>query len=288
MLIRNFMMPFAKISKGYAFYINKAMFGDHSRLSKVHHTQPTTEYVTKDAERVFERFFKENPPKESERSFFSAQPHDKYEMLHFDPYKTLGLTKGADKQRVKEAYRELAMKYHPKNDSSVEAGERFIDVARAYEMLTSEEAERREGKKKPGHSGLAEEFMSTVQKCVDNEDSSAQKEVGGGKSRLRIAQLYHETTNVKRLGHKKEVKIEKEYNCGKNLIRLTRIEHFHEDGSVEITETYNDGTEVKTNSFVLESGSVEPTPIDTHIEWEKDHIFGKEKNAKTKAPIHSH
>jgi DnaJ-class molecular chaperone len=27
------------------------------------------------------------------------------------------------------------MKYHPKNDPSVEAGEKFIDIARAYEML---------------------------------------------------------------------------------------------------------------------------------------------------------
>jgi hypothetical protein len=27
-------------------------------------------FVTKDAERIFDKFFKENPPKESERSFF--------------------------------------------------------------------------------------------------------------------------------------------------------------------------------------------------------------------------
>lgn len=27
------------------------------------------------------------------------------------------------------------MKYHPKKDSSVEAGEKFIEIARAYEML---------------------------------------------------------------------------------------------------------------------------------------------------------
>jgi hypothetical protein len=32
---------------------------------------------------------------------------------------------------------------------------------------------------------------------------------------------------VKRLGHRKEVRIEKEYNCGKNLKKITRIENFH-------------------------------------------------------------
>lgn len=30
------------------------------------------------------------------------------------------------------------MKYHPKNDSSLEAGEKFIQIAKAYEILCEE------------------------------------------------------------------------------------------------------------------------------------------------------
>jgi hypothetical protein len=51
----------------------------------------TKEYVAKDAERVFDNFFKEHPPKESEKFFFDMNLNDKHEMLTFDPYKTLGL-----------------------------------------------------------------------------------------------------------------------------------------------------------------------------------------------------
>jgi curved DNA-binding protein len=40
-------------------------------------------------------------------------------MMAFDPYKTLGLESGASQEKIKQAYRELAMKYHPKTDSSL-------------------------------------------------------------------------------------------------------------------------------------------------------------------------
>lgn len=42
--------------------------------------------------------------------------------MDFDPYEALGVDGNASKEKIKQAYRELAMKYHPKKDSSLEAG----------------------------------------------------------------------------------------------------------------------------------------------------------------------
>lgn len=89
-------------------------------MKNPHAAQPKP-FVTKDAERVFDTFFKEHPLKESEKSFFDMS-HEHHKGTHFDPYKILGLETGASNEKVNEAYRELAMKYHPKNDPSVEAG----------------------------------------------------------------------------------------------------------------------------------------------------------------------
>lgn len=41
--------------------------------------------------------------------------------MDMDPYKILGVQPSADRDTIKQAYRELALKYHPKVDSSLEA-----------------------------------------------------------------------------------------------------------------------------------------------------------------------
>ena len=38
-------------------------------------------------------------------------------------------------EQVKDAYRKLAIKYHPRNDSSPEAASRFAEIGKAYEMV---------------------------------------------------------------------------------------------------------------------------------------------------------
>lgn len=49
----------------------------------------------------------------------------------------LGLKKDATLDQVKEAYREQAIKYHPKTNSSPEAEQKFKDLAQAYDMITN-------------------------------------------------------------------------------------------------------------------------------------------------------
>tara|TARA_R110001583_G_scaffold151651_1_gene303526 strand:+ start:17 stop:994 length:978 start_codon:yes stop_codon:yes gene_type:complete len=52
-----------------------------------------------------------------------------------DYYKILGVSKNADVKDIKTAYRKLARKYHPDLNSEEGVGEKFKEVAEAYEVL---------------------------------------------------------------------------------------------------------------------------------------------------------
>ena len=52
-----------------------------------------------------------------------------------DYYETLGVTRGADAEEIKRAYRKLARKYHPDVSKEKNAEEKFKEVQEAYEVL---------------------------------------------------------------------------------------------------------------------------------------------------------
>jgi len=54
-----------------------------------------------------------------------------------DYYKTLGVSRGADANTIKKAYRNLAMKYHPDRNpgKEKEANEKFKEINEAYAVL---------------------------------------------------------------------------------------------------------------------------------------------------------
>ncbi len=55
-----------------------------------------------------------------------------------DYYEVLGVSKDADADTIKKAYRTLAKKYHPDINKSPDAPEKFKEVQEAYEVLSDE------------------------------------------------------------------------------------------------------------------------------------------------------
>jgi curved DNA-binding protein CbpA len=56
-----------------------------------------------------------------------------------DYHKVLGVRKGASKKEIQEAYRRLALAYHPDRNKDARAEERFKEISEAYAVLSGKE-----------------------------------------------------------------------------------------------------------------------------------------------------
>src|ERR687891_2868466 len=61
-------------------------------------------------------------------------------MAKQDYYSTLGVTKEADLETIKKAYRKLAMQYHPdRNHGDAAAEQKFKELSEAYDVLKDDQ-----------------------------------------------------------------------------------------------------------------------------------------------------
>jgi DnaJ-class molecular chaperone len=61
-----------------------------------------------------------------------------------DYYKILGVTKDSNQIQIRKAFRTLALQYHPdKNKNSEESKQKFMEIVKAYEILSDEKSRER-------------------------------------------------------------------------------------------------------------------------------------------------
>jgi len=76
-------------------------------------------------------------------------------MAKRDYYEVLGVSKSADGNSIKKAYRKIAMKYHPdRNPDDKAAEEKFKEAAEAYEVLSDDNKKARYDRF--GHAGMGQ------------------------------------------------------------------------------------------------------------------------------------
>lgn len=76
-----------------------------------------------------------------------------------DYYEVLGVTKAAGNDEVKNAYRKLALQYHPDRNKSADAEGKFKEISEAYAVLSDDEKRKRYDVY--GHVGTEDAFKGS-------------------------------------------------------------------------------------------------------------------------------
>ena len=79
-----------------------------------------------------------------------------------DYYEVLGVPKNAEKGDIKNAYRKLALQYHPDRNKSAGAEERFKEISEAYAVLSDDDKRKRYDTY--GHVGTEEVFRGCFER----------------------------------------------------------------------------------------------------------------------------
>ncbi len=73
-----------------------------------------------------------------------------------DYYEVLGVAKDATKDQIKDAYRKLALQYHPDRNKTPEAEEKFKEISEAYAVLSDDD--KRGQYDQLGHAGFDQRY----------------------------------------------------------------------------------------------------------------------------------
>src|ERR1700733_5281369 len=101
-------------------------------------------------------------------------------MQYRDYYEILGVTRAADADEVKRAYRKMARKYHPDVSKEKNAEDKFKEVQEAYEVL-------RDADKRAAYDQLGRDFRNGQQFRPPPDWSQRFGQPGAGSQRFSDA-----------------------------------------------------------------------------------------------------
>lgn len=139
-----------------------------------------------------------------------------------DYYEVLGVTRTANDEELKKAYRRLAVQFHPdRNPGNKEAEEQFKVVNEAYQVLS--DPQKRAAYDQFGHAGLGGQgfggfeggFSGSFTDIFDNifGDIFGQTGAGGGSGSVDLRYNLEITFEEAAFGVEKPITFEKEFTC---------------------------------------------------------------------------
>jgi len=75
-----------------------------------------------------------------------------------DYYEVLGVERSATQEQIKQAYRQLAMQWHPDRNTAPDAADKFKEIAEAYAVLSDQT--KRRAYDTTGHAGVSERWST--------------------------------------------------------------------------------------------------------------------------------
>jgi len=75
-----------------------------------------------------------------------------------DYYEVLGIKRAATQEQIKQAYRQLAMQWHPDRNTAPDAADKFKEIAEAYAVLS--DPNKRRAYDTSGHAGVSERWST--------------------------------------------------------------------------------------------------------------------------------
>jgi molecular chaperone DnaJ len=144
-----------------------------------------------------------------------------------DYYEVLGVSKTASKDEIKDAYRKLALQYHPDRNKAPDAEEKFKEISEAYAVLSDDE--KRTEYDQLGHAGFDQRYTAEdIFRGTDFE--SIFRDLGGFGLRDIFSIFFGDrgfregVTRGRDLAYNLEITLEEAANGAEKDIEIERIE----------------------------------------------------------------
>lgn len=189
--------------------------------------------------------------------------------MDMDPYTTLGVKSDASDSEIKNAFRKLAVKYHPDRGGDEN---KFKEINEAYDKIkTPEKRQQYEASKHFGGDGFS--FQFNEGDPFDMQDMFSQ--FFGGSPFGKGRRQYNRQPTNKNLQVNLEITLEESYNGSKKVLKIDQLD---QDIAVDIPHGIDSGQSIKYKGLGLRNiKSAPPGDLIIKIYVRPHKIFKRQK-----------